>query len=94
MRRLRPRRPLASVQQLANPANADGSLGAVRERVRLLNVVNGGRESAQGGRETSSCGNIPNIYSPPPSAVAQALEEQSNIRRWSEDSPFKPQGFI
>lgn len=42
----------------------------------------------------SSCGNISNIYSPPLSAVAQAFEEQSNIRRWSQDSPFKPQGFI
>lgn len=42
----------------------------------------------------SSCGNISNIYSPPPSAVARAFEEQSNIRRWSEDSPFKPRGFI
>lgn len=43
---------------------------------------------------TSSCGNISNIYSPPLSAVAEAFEEQSNIRRWSEESPFKPQGFI
>lgn len=46
------------------------------------------------GEWTSSCGNISNIYSPPLSAVARAFEEQSNIRRWSEDSPFKPQGFI
>lgn len=59
------------------------------------------KENVLGGREgeietewMSSCGNISNIYSPPLSAVAWAFEEQSNIRRWSEDSPFKPQGFI
>lgn len=52
------------------------------------------RERKSETERASSCGNISNIYSPPPSAVARAFEEQSNIRRWSEDSPFKPQGFI
>lgn len=56
--------------------------------------VLGGREGEIETEWMSSCGNISNIYSPPLSAVARAFEEQSNIRRWSEDSPFKPQGFI
>lgn len=58
------------------------------------NNVLGGREGEIETEWMSSCGNISNIYSSPLSAVARAFEEQSNIRRWSEDSPFKPQGFI
>ena len=67
----------------------------VLESVRQKkNNVLGGREGEIETEWMSSCGNISNIYSPPLSAVARAFEEQSNIRRWSEDSPFKPQGFI
>ena len=60
---------------------------------KKTNVL-GGREGEIETEWMSSCGNISNIYSSPLSAVARAFEEQSNIRRWSEDSPFKPQGFI
>ncbi len=63
-------------------------------RVCVKNNVLRGREGEIETEWMSSCGNISNIYSPPLSAVARAFEEQSNIRRWSEDSPFKPQGFI